>query len=156
MTKLITALSILIFIVGGYLLSQHIFSIFVGGEGLFIWLTMVCASIWLGRQNKDGIYRLLKDIHQSNLDDIEQQQLEEPVDEVIVKEQILNSVAVVWFFLFLIICCVSFLISQESIGVIDWLIALSIIAAPLILAYFVDEWFVDKDDTEEKEAEVVQ
>ena len=156
MTKLITALSILIFIVGGYLLSQHIFSIFVGGEGLFIWLTMVCASIWFGRQNKDGIYRLLKDIHQSNLDDIEQQQLEEPVDEVIVKEQILNSVAVVWFFLFLVICCVSFLISQESIGVIDWLIALSIIAAPLILAYFVDEWFVDKDDTEEKEAEFIQ
>ena len=156
MTKLITALSILIFIVGGYLLSQHIFSIFVGGEGLFIWLTMVCASIWLGRQNKDGIYRLLKDIHQSNLDDIEQQQLEEPVDEVIVKEQILNSVAVVWFFLFLVICCVSFLISQESIGVIDWLIALSIIAAPLILAYFVGEWFVDKDDTEEKEAEFIQ
>ena len=156
MTKLITSLSILIFIVGGYLLSQHIFSIFVGGEGLFIWLTMVCASIWLGRQNKDGIYRLLKDIHQSNLDDIEQQQLEEPVDEVIVKEQILNSVAVVWFFLFLVICCVSFLISQESIGVIDWLIALSIIAAPLILAYFVGERFVDKDHTEEKEADVVQ
>jgi len=156
MTKLITALSILIFIVGGYLLSQHIFSIFVGGEGLFIWLTMVCASIWLGRQNKDGIYRLLKDIHQSNLDDIEQQQLEEPIDEVVVKEQILNSVAVVWFFLFLVICCVSFLVSQESIGVIDWLIALSIIAVPLILAFFVGEWFVDKDDIEEKEAEVIQ
>ena len=156
MTKLITALSILIFIVGGYLLSQHIFSIFVGGEGLFIWLTMVCASIWLGRQNKDGIYRLLKDIHQSNLDDIEQQQLEEPIDEVVVKEQILNSVAVVWFFLFLVICCVSFLMSQESIGVVDWLIALSIIAAPLILAFFVGEWFVDKDHIEEKEAEVIQ
>ena len=83
MTKLITALSILIFIVGGYLLSQHIFSIFVGGEGLFIWLTMVCASIWFGRQNKDGIYRLLKDIHQSNLDDIERQELEEQETEII-------------------------------------------------------------------------
>jgi hypothetical protein len=81
MTKLITALSILIFIVGGYLLSQHIFSIFVGGEGLFIWLTMVCASIWFGRQNKDGIYRLLKDIHQSNLDDIERQELEDQQQE---------------------------------------------------------------------------
>jgi hypothetical protein len=81
MTKLITALSILIFIVGGYLLSQHIFSIFVGGEGLFIWLTMVCASIWFGRQNKDGIYRLLKDIYQSNLDDIERQELEDQQQE---------------------------------------------------------------------------
>ena len=158
MTKLITALSILIFIVGGYLLSQHIFSIFVGGEGLFIWLTMVCASIWLGRQNKDGIYRLLKDIHQSNLDDIEQQQLEEPVDEVVVKEQISNSVAAVkifWFILLIAMCCVTFLIAQESIGFVDWLIVLSIIAAPLILLYFVGEWFVDKDETEEKEAKVI-
>ena len=79
MRKLITALSILIFlgfIVGGYLLSQHIFSIFVGGEGLFVWLTILCATIWFGRHNKDSIYRLLKDIHQSNLDDIERQELE--------------------------------------------------------------------------------
>jgi len=156
MNKLITLISILIFIVGGYLLSQHIFSIFVGGEGLFIWLTMLCACIWFGRQNKDGIYRLFKDIHQSNLDDIEQQQLEEPLDEVVMKEQILNSVAVVWFFLFLVICCVTFLIAQESIGAVDWLIVLSIIAAPLILAYFVGDWFVDKDGTEEKVSEVIQ
>ena len=77
MKKLITALSILIFlafIVGGYLLSQHIFSIFVGGEGLFILLAMVCASIWFNRRDKDGLYRLFKDIHQSNLDDIAEQQ----------------------------------------------------------------------------------
>ena len=157
MKKLITVLSILIFlsfIVGGYLLSKHIFSIFVGGEGLFIWLTILSATIWFGRHNKDSIYRLLKDIHQSNLDDIEQQQLEEPVDEVIVKEQISNSVAAVkifWFTLLVAMCCFTFLIGQESIGVIDWLIVLSIIAAPLILAYFVGEWFVDKDDIEEQQ-----
>ena len=140
----------------GYLLVQHIWSVLDSGEELFLLITLFCILIWLGRNNKDSFYSLFKDVHQSNLDDIERQQLEEPVDEVIVKEQILNSVAVVWFFLFLVICCVSFLISQESIGVIDWLIALSIIAAPLILAYFVDEWFVDKDDTEEKEAEFIQ
>ena len=76
------------------------------------------------------------------------------------KEQISNSVAAFWFFLFLVICCVSFLMSQESIGVIDWLIALSIIAAPLILAFFVGEWLVDKDDIkiqefEEQETKVI-
>ena len=162
MNKLITVLSILIFlsfIVGGYLLSKHIFSIFVGGEGLFIWLTILSATIWFGRHNKDSIYRLLKDIHQSNLDDIEQQQLKEPVDEVIVKEQISNSVAAVkifWFTLLVAMCCFTFLIGQESIGVIDWLIVLSIIAAPLILAFFVGEWFVDKDDTQENKVEVIQ
>jgi hypothetical protein len=141
----------------GYLLIQHIWSVFdISPTGtLFFILALFSYYVWLSRNYKYGFYRLFKDVHQSNLDDIEQQQLEEPVDEVIVKEQILNSVAVVWFFLFLVICCVSFLISQESIGVIDWLIALSIIAAPLILAYFVGEWFVDKDDTEENEAEVI-
>ena len=162
MKKLITALSILIFlgfIVGGYLLGKHTSSILDFGEGLFVWLTILCASIWFGRHNKDSIYRLLKDTHQSNLDDIEQQQLEEPVDEVVVKEQISNSVAAVnifWFTLWIAMCCVTFLIAQESIGFIDWLIVLSIIAAPLILAYFVGEWFVDTDETEEKEAEVIQ
>ena len=161
MKKLITTLDILIFlgfIVGGYLLGKHTSSILDFGEGLFVWLTILCASIWFGRHNKDSIYRLLKDTHQSNLDDIEQQQLEGPIDEVVVKEQISNSVAAVkifWFILLIAMCCVTFLISQESIGVIDWLIVLSIIAAPLILAYFVGEWFVDKDETEEKEAKVI-
>jgi hypothetical protein len=163
MNILITTLSWLIclaFIVGCYFFWEHVGSILDFGEYLFMWLIVVCSLIWFGRRNKDGIYRIFKDIHQSNLDDIEQQQLEEPVDEVIVKEQISNSVAAFWFFLFLVICCVSFLMSQESIGVIDWLIALSIIAAPLILAFFVGEWLVDKDDIkiqefEEQETKVI-
>ena len=161
MKKLTTVLSWLIclaFVIGGYLLGKHTSSILDFGEGLFVWLTILCASIWFGRRNKDGIYRLLKDIHQSNLDDIEQQQLEELIDEVVVKEQISNSVAAVkifWFTLLIAMYCVTFLIAQESIGVVDWLIVLSIIAAPLILAYFVGEWFVDTDETEEKEAKVI-
>jgi len=162
MKKLIAALSILIFlsfVVGGYFLGQHISSVLNHSEGLFVFIVLICASIWFGRSNKDGIYRIFKEIHQSNLDDIERQQLEDPVDEVAVKEQISNSVAAVnifWFTLLIAICCVTFLIAQESIGLVDWLIVLSIIAVPLILAFFVGEWFVDKDDTEEKEAEVIQ
>ena len=162
MKKLIAALSILIFlsfVVGGYFLGQHISSVLNHSEGLFVFIVLICASIWFGRSNKDGIYRIFKEIHQSNLDDIERQQLEDPVDEVAVKEQISNSVAAVnifWFTLLIAICCVTFLIAQESIGLVDWLIVLSIIAVPLILAFFVGEWFVDKDDTAEKEAEVIQ
>jgi len=60
----------------GYLLSQHIFSIFTGGDGLFLWIALVCILIWFGRHNKDGFYRLFKDIHQSNLDDIVKQEVE--------------------------------------------------------------------------------
>ena len=162
MNILTTALSILIFLsllVGGYFLGQHISSVLNHSEGLFVFIVLICASIWFGRSNKDGIYRIFKEIHQSNLDDIEQQQLEEPVDEVVVKEQISNSVAAVkifWFTLLIAMYCVTFLIAQESIGFVDWLIVLSIIAAPLILAYFVGEWFIDTDETEEKEAEVIQ
>jgi hypothetical protein len=142
----------------GYLLVQHIWSVLDSGEELFLLITLFCILIWLGRNNKDSFYSLFKDAHQSNLDDIERQQLQDPVDEVVVKEQISNSVAAVnifWFTLLIAMCCVTFLIAQESIGVIDWLIVLSIIAAPLILLYFVGEWFVDKDETEEKEAKVI-
>ena len=86
MKKLITALSILIFlgfIVGGYLLGKHTSSILDFGEYLFMWLILVCSLIWFGRRNKDGMYMLLKDIHQSNLDDIERQELEKQEAEVI-------------------------------------------------------------------------
>ena len=117
MNILITTLSWLIclaFIVGSYFFWEHVGSILDFGEYLLMWLILVCSLIWFGRRNKDGIYRIFKDIHQSNLDDIEQQQLEEPVDEVIVKEQISNSVAAVnifWFTLLIAMCCVTFLIA---------------------------------------------
>ena len=40
-------------------------------------ITLICVYIWGTRNDKDGFYRLFKDTHQSNLDDIERQQLEE-------------------------------------------------------------------------------
>ena len=86
MNNLTTVICILIFlgyILGGYFLGKHISSILDFGEGLFVWLTILCASIWFGRHNKDSIYRTLKDTHQSNLDDIERQELEEQEVEVI-------------------------------------------------------------------------
>jgi len=86
MKKLITALSILIFLgylVGGYFLGQHISSVLNYSEGLFVFIVLIGASIWFGRRNKDGIYRIFKDTHQSNLDDIERQELEEQEVEVI-------------------------------------------------------------------------
>ena len=86
MKKLITALSILIFLgylIGGYFLGQHISTVLDYGEGLFVFIALIGASIWFGRRNKDSIYRLLKDTHQSNLDDIERQELENQEAEVI-------------------------------------------------------------------------
>jgi hypothetical protein len=54
---------------------------FVAELPLFI--ALICFYIWLTRNDKDGIYRLFKDTHQSNLDDIERQKLEEQEAEVI-------------------------------------------------------------------------
>ena len=83
----------------GYLLVEHIWSVFdISPTGtLFFILALFSFHIWLSRNYKYGLYRLFKDIHQNNLDDIEQQQPEEPVDEVVVKEQISNSVAAVCY-----------------------------------------------------------
>ena len=47
------------------------------GAGLTLWVTLICVYIWGTRNDKDGFYRLFKDTHQSNLDDIERQELEE-------------------------------------------------------------------------------
>jgi len=44
--------------------------------GLGMWIAFLCIFIWLNRNDEDGIYRTLKDTHQSNLDDIERQKLE--------------------------------------------------------------------------------
>jgi hypothetical protein len=54
---------------------------FVGELPLFI--AIICIIVWLTRDDKDGLYRLFKDTHQSNLDDIERQELEEQEAEVI-------------------------------------------------------------------------
>lgn len=83
MEKILIGLLGLIFAIGGYLLAQHTSSILSFGEDLFLWITLICIFIWFGRHNKYGIYRTLKDIHKSNLDDIERQELEEQENEII-------------------------------------------------------------------------
>jgi hypothetical protein len=69
----------------GYLLIKHIWSVFdISPTGtLFFILALFSYYVWLSRNYKYGLYRLLKDTHQSNLDDIERQELEEQEAEVI-------------------------------------------------------------------------
>jgi len=55
---------------------EHIGSILDDGEFLLVLLMLMCLFIWFSRRDKDGFYKLFKDIHQSNLDDIEKQELE--------------------------------------------------------------------------------
>ena len=150
----------------GYLLVQHIFSVLDFGEELFLLITLVCTFIWFGRHNKDGLYRLFKDIHQSNLDDIEEQQLEEQIDQAIVKEQIktsLEAVALFWIILFILMCGVLFIFVPE-LGLRYWLELLSIFPGILIFLFLIGKlvstievmWKNKLDDTEEKNAEIIK
>jgi len=77
---LFESLGFIVFIIIGFI-AISILDYFVGGLPLMI--ALLCVYIWLTRDDKDGFYRLFKDTHQSNLDDIQRQQLEEQEAEVI-------------------------------------------------------------------------
>ena len=77
---LFESLGFIVFIIIGFI-AISILDYFVGGLPLRI--AIICIYIWLTRDDKDGFYRLFKDTHQSNLDDIERQELEEQETEVI-------------------------------------------------------------------------
>jgi len=77
---LFESLGFIVFIIIG-VIAISLLGDFVGELPLFI--AIICIYIWLTRDDKDGFYRLFKDTHQSNLDDIQRQQLEEQEAEVI-------------------------------------------------------------------------
>ena len=83
MKKLLIFLLLSLGFISGLLISSFAVSLLSFGAGLTLWVTLICVYIWGTRNDKDGFYRLFKDIHQSNLDDIERQQLEEQEAEVI-------------------------------------------------------------------------
>ena len=83
MKKLLLLLLLSLGFISGLLISAFTMSLLSFGAGLTLWVTLICVYIWGTRNDKDGFYRLFKDTHQSNLDDIERQELEEQEAEVI-------------------------------------------------------------------------
>ena len=77
MKKLLDFLFVSLGLISGLLISSFTSSLLSFGEGLTLLITLICAYIWGTKNDKDGFYRLFKDTHQSNLDDIERQELEE-------------------------------------------------------------------------------
>ena len=77
MKKLLDFLFVSLGLISGLLISSFTTSLLSFGERLTLMIAILCVYIWLTRDDKDGFYRLFKDTHQSNLDDIERQQLEE-------------------------------------------------------------------------------
>ena len=58
---------------------------------ILIWIGMMIGFIYLARNEKDSFVQILKDVHQSNLDDIEEQQPEENTKSISVKKEIQTS-----------------------------------------------------------------
>ena len=58
---------------------------------ILIGIGMFIGFIYLARNEKDSIVNIFKDVHQSNLDDIEEHQLEENIESISVKKEIKTS-----------------------------------------------------------------
>ena len=81
MKKLLPILFESLGFISGLLIISITMSLLSFGEGLTLLITLICVYIWGTKNDKDGFYRLFKDTHQSNLDDIERQELMEIKDE---------------------------------------------------------------------------
>jgi hypothetical protein len=77
MKKLLIFLLLSLGFISVFLISYFTMSLLSFGAGLTLWITLICFYIWGTKNDKDGFYSLFKDTHQSNLDDIERQELEE-------------------------------------------------------------------------------
>ena len=62
--------------ISGLLIISITMSLLSFGAELTLLIALLVLYTWLGRHDEDGLYRLFKDTHQSNLDDIERQELE--------------------------------------------------------------------------------
>ena len=58
---------------------------------ILIWIGMMLGFIYLARNEKDSLVHTLKEVHKSNLEDIEGQQLEENTESISVKKEIQTS-----------------------------------------------------------------
>ena len=55
---------------------------------ILIWIGMMLGFIYLARNEKDSLVHIFKEVHQSNLDDIEEHHLEENIESISVKKEI--------------------------------------------------------------------
>ena len=58
---------------------------------VLVWIGMLVGFIYLARNEKDSIFNIFKDVHQSNLEDIESHHLEENTESISVKKEIQTS-----------------------------------------------------------------
>jgi len=153
-------LSAIVLLIGIYISLDFLGILWIGE--LLYWIFMILISPLLLK----AAYMFLKDVHQSNLDDIEEYQSEEKTEQSGFKEQIkssLETVALFWIILFILMCGILFIFAPE-LGLRDWLEILSIFPGILIFLFLIGKlvstievmWKNKLDDTEVKDAEIIK
>jgi hypothetical protein len=121
------------FFIGIYISLEFLGILWIGE--LLYWIFMILISPLLLK----AAYMFLKDVHQSNLDDIEEYQSEDKTEQSGFKEQIkssLETVALFWIILFILMCGILFIFVPEM-GLRDWLELLSIFPGILIFVFLI-------------------
>ena len=153
-------LSAIVLLIGIYISLDFLGILWIGE--LLYWIFMILISPLLLK----AAYMFLKDVHQSNLDDIEEYQSEEKTEQSGFKEQIkssLETLALFWIALFILMCGILFIFAPE-LGLRDWLEILSIFPGILIFLFLIGKlvstievmWKNKLDDTEVKDAEIIK
>ena len=153
-------LSVIALFIGIYISLEFLGILWIGE--LLYWIFMILISPLLLK----AAYMFLKDVHQSNLDDIEEYQSEDKTEQSGFKEQIkssLETVALFWIILFILMCGILFIFVPEM-GLRDWLELLSIFPGILIFVFLIGKlvstievmWKDKLDGTEEKDAEIIK
>ena len=153
-------LSVIVLLIGVYISLEFLGILWIGE--LLYWIFMILISPLLLK----AAYMFLKDVHQSNLDDIEEYQSEDKTEQSGFKEQIkssLETVALFWIILFILMCGILFIFVPELL-LRDWLELLSIFPGILIFLFLIGKlvstievmWKNKLDDTEEKDVEIIK
>ena len=81
MKKLLSLIKTTLFylVVGilGWVFGESILTLATYPYDVLIWCGMICGFLYLYRNHRDGFVQLFKDIHQSNLDDIKEQETQQ-------------------------------------------------------------------------------
>ena len=77
MKKVFLLIAYIICFIVGLLFADSILALATYPYDVLIWIGILLGFIYLARNEKDSIVNIFKDVHQSNLDDIEEQEKEE-------------------------------------------------------------------------------
>ena len=95
MKKLLNSLGLFLFFLAFFLVGlffmDSIMQLASYPYDVLIWIGVLLGFIYLARNEKDSLVHIFKEVHQSNLDDIEEQQPEENTKSISVKKEIQTS-----------------------------------------------------------------